>query len=415
MRNKVKLTEYDRLELKYESLKSKYEFLQHFLNSRIYRHVFGPYISFSRKFRKIHLRDIMMKKELKQAIINRKVPKIALIIDKEDWAFANIATQIVKNLSDNYEFYVIPTETIEKIEEIILMVQDCDLVHFFWRGILYQTTEKHTLIRACKYLGVNYNIFFNDCVKTLNISTCVYDHMFLDSSDIDKTKTIVNLTNNYYVSSNILRDIYAEIPISKQPTAVITDGIDLDTFIPNNLERFDNIGKRNLVIGWVGNSKWGDHDIKFNDVKGVNTILKPAINELIEEGYKLEMFFADRNERMIPHNEMPEYYNKIDIYICTSEIEGTPNPVLEAMACGVPVISTNVGVVKDLFGKQQQDLILEKRTVECLKEKIVYLANNTDQFAKLSKENIISIKSWSWENKCQDFKLYFDKCLEKEK
>ncbi|WZB73295.1 glycosyltransferase family 4 protein [Achromobacter xylosoxidans] len=42
---------------------------------------------------------------------------------------------------------------------------------------------------------------------------------------------------------------------------------------------------------------------------------------------------------------MPAYYNSLDLYVCPSAIEGTPNPVLEAMACGVPVISTDVGIV----------------------------------------------------------------------
>ncbi|MDD4376365.1 MAG: glycosyltransferase family 4 protein [Clostridia bacterium] len=413
MKNKVKLTDYERLELKYKSLEAKYEFIMHFINSKFYRYIFGPFISFSRKFKNIKLRDIIIHQDVKSEMLNRKLPKIALIIDKEDWAFANIATQIIKNLSDYYEFYVIPTESIEKIEEIILLVQDCDLVHFFWRGMLYQTTEKHTLIAACRRFGINYKIFFNECVKSLNLSTCVYDHMFLHESDMEITKTITSLTNNYYVSSNVLKDIYKELPISKQPTAVITDGIDLDRFVPSNLERLKNIKDRNIIIGWVGNSKWGEHDEKFNDVKGVNTILKPAINQLIEEGYKVEMYFADRNERMIPHDKMPDYYNKIDLYICTSEIEGTPNPVLEAMACGVPVISTNVGVVRDVFGEKQQEYILKERTVECLKEKIAELTKNTDQFEKLSKENLESIKTWSWKNKCDDFKEYFDKCLTK--
>ena len=57
---------------------------------------------------------------------------------------------------------------------------------------------------------------------------------------------------------------------------------------------------------------------------------------------------------MIAHEDMPEYYNGIDIYVCTSRTEGTPNTVLEAMACGVPVISTDVGIVPEVFGEKQK-------------------------------------------------------------
>jgi glycosyltransferase involved in cell wall biosynthesis len=406
MNNKVKLSDYEKLELKYKALEEKFSLLMHILNSRAYRKVFARYLTFSRKLRGLSLKD-MMPKYIKKS----KKPKIALIIDKEDWAFANIATQIVNNLSNHYDFFVVQTEIIDKIEDVLLIIQDCDLVHFFWRGFLYESIDEYNLIYATEKLGVDYKMFLNEFLKNLNISTCVYDHMFLHETETKITKKITDLTNNYYVSSNVLKDIYEKLPINKQPLQVITDGVDLNKFKPSNLKRFNNMANRNIVIGWVGNSKWGDHDKKLKDAKGVNTILKPVIKELIKEGYKVEMYFADRNERMIPHDKMSEYYNKIDLYICTSETEGTPNPALEAMACGVPVISTNVGVIKDLFGEKQQSLILEERTVECLKQKILYLINNTDDFSKLSEENLESIKSWSWENKCKDFKNYFDKCL----
>ena len=46
----------------------------------------------------------------------------------------------------------------------------------------------------------------------------------------------------------------------------------------------------------------------------------------------------------VTFGDMPEWYSHIDVLICASESEGTPNPVLEALACGVPVISTHVGI-----------------------------------------------------------------------
>ena len=387
--------------------------MQNFLDSKIYRRLFGPFIIFYRKIKGIKLRDSILTKEYNKEIVKRKNPKIALIIDKEDWAFANISTQIIKHLSKYYDFLVLHTEHLKNIEDIILMVQDCDLVHFFWRGVLYQTVEEWTLKYRCRRWGINYKQFFKEFVQALNISTCVYDHMFLHESEYGITKKITELTDNYYVSSNILKEIYKELPIDKDPYTVITDGVDLDRFIPDKLDRFvyDNIKDRTIKIGWVGNSEWGEHDKKLNDVKGVNTILKPAIKQLEEEGYNIKSYFADKKERMIPHEKMPDYYNDIDVYICTSEFEGTPNPALESMACGVPVISTRVGIIPELFGENQQEFILEERTVRCLKEKIKEILENREKFEILSKENIESVKSWSWKNKCDDFKKYFDKCL----
>ncbi len=46
-------------------------------------------------------------------------------------------------------------------------------------------------------------------------------------------------------------------------------------------------------------------------------------------------------------HEAFKVYDEIDAYLCTSRIEGGPLPVIEAMANGVPIVSTRVGIAKD--------------------------------------------------------------------
>lgn len=199
------------------------------------------------------------------------------------------------------------------------------------------------------------------------ITTAVYVRLFLEDGILENTYDIVSKVKDYYVSSQRLFDIYNCLGIEKKPVTVITDGVDLNKFFSLNEERFDNILDREIVIGWCGNSLWQEGT---EDYKGVNTILRSAVEELIEEGYKLKCYFVDKQGNMISHDKMNEYYSNIDIYICTSKMEGTPNPVLESMAAGLPVISTDVGIVPELFGEKQKQFILEERTKENLKEKI---------------------------------------------
>lgn len=49
----------------------------------------------------------------------------------------------------------------------------------------------------------------------------------------------------------------------------------------------------------------------------------------------------------ISHDDMPLYYNACDVMLLTSRHEGSPNVVKEALACNVPIVSTDVGDVRE--------------------------------------------------------------------
>lgn len=335
-------------------------------------------------------------------------PCIALVIDTDNWAFGNIARQIQANLSSRYNFITIPMDVIDNIDQVLLMAADCQLIHFFWR-------EHLTLIGTPYYrgyaesLGAQYDEFEQRFVKSKKITTSIYDHLLLDESELQGREPLFNeLIAAYTVSSDKLNSIYREVPRYPRPTAVIEDGVDLELFKPKLLERFDHVD-RELVVGWVGNSKWAS-DLQ-EDFKGLHTILAPVVEELRAEGWRIRSRLADRQERFIPHADMPAYYSTIDIYVCPSKIEGTPNPVLEAMACGVPVVSTDVGIVPQAFGPLQKNYILEERSREALKAKLIELLRTPSLLKQLSQENLTYIKDWSWVIKTNKFGEFFDGVL----
>lgn len=100
-----------------------------------------------------------------------------------------------------------------------------------------------------------------------------------------------------------------------------------------------------------------------NDRKGID--LLPAILagvkgsgiacELVVTGLGWEAVLARPEfrgvaavSRLVPsYFDMPSVYRTLDAYLCVSRAEGGPMPVFEALACGVPVVSTPVGMVRD--------------------------------------------------------------------
>jgi teichuronic acid biosynthesis glycosyltransferase TuaC len=64
--------------------------------------------------------------------------------------------------------------------------------------------------------------------------------------------------------------------------------------------------------------------------------------EMLDKNLNVELLIAAN----IAHEQMPEYMNASDVLLLTSVHEGSPNVVKEALACNLPVVSTDVGDVR---------------------------------------------------------------------
>lgn len=347
--------------------------------------------------------------------------KICIVADVPNWAFDRIATQIKNELGYKYDIRVAyfnrRTES-DYLYEFIEENDDCDLLHFLNRRILLlMNTDvfKNKVEKSGRSLQ-NYI-----AEKREKFTTAVYDYMDYDANTMLEYGSIYNeFTKCYYTATKKLFDIYSSIKEIKKPAVMIHDICDGKIFIPMNLERFDykQIKDRDIVVGWVGNSKHADEDNV--DLKGFYSILVPVVEELKNEGYLINFLYADRNVQWLTTEEMPIYYSKIDICICVSIHEGTPRPVLEAMYCGVPIISTDVGIVDEALGKKQHEFIIGSRdngnndeiVRKKLKERIIYLYNNRNLFKELSDENLKSIQTFDGGKTIQAFDNFFEQFLD---
>ncbi len=88
----------------------------------------------------------------------------------------------------------------------------------------------------------------------------------------------------------------------------------------------------------------------------------------------------------LPYSEMPLVYNASDIFVLPSLAEGMSRSIMEAMACGKPVIATNVGGNSELVTPKKTGILVEPRSPEALEYHLTLLTRNGNLRANMGKK-----------------------------
>ena len=295
------------------------------------------------------------------------------------------------------QIYVLDYSDVARLLHDILYVKRPDILHVFWRPAFLDLTDPVVVDRCARLAGQS-RAQVLAALSAMAVTASVYDHNGLDPKSIELQRPAFELFDAYTTSSPLLDRIYREIPGLAPPIAMIPDGINLEFYKPASLERLAETG-RPYRIGWVGNSQWGLLEGEI-DMKGVHAIISPALALLNANGIAAVEAFVDRSKRWVPRQQVARHLNTLDVYVCASRHEGTPNPVLEAMAAGVPVISTDVGIVRHVLGEEQRQFIIE-RSPEVLAAALGRLLGTPGLRQQLSGENLRAIQLHAWSTRYQ--------------
>jgi glycosyltransferase involved in cell wall biosynthesis len=75
----------------------------------------------------------------------------------------------------------------------------------------------------------------------------------------------------------------------------------------------------------------------------------------------------------IPHTETPWFYAAADVLLLTSDSEGSPNVIREAMAMGLPIASVDVGDVREAIGASRFARVIASHEPEQLAPAVIEL------------------------------------------
>ncbi len=276
----------------------------------------------------------------------------------------------------------------------IFIKEKIDIIH-----VMYPNPASSRAIEAGKELGI----------KTVAHSHTQPEDIFFHLPKIINNPIIIRLANRYMANIYKKADIticpskFAEQILKKYniKTTVISNGVDLNKFKKLNPSRFMkrySISKNNFNIIFVG---------RLNPIKNVEILIK-AMPHILEKANNVVLnivgvgFMKEQLEKLaeslnvrnkinflgrISDNELPLAYNSCDIFVLPSFAELEGMVVLEAMACGKPILIANSKDSSSVDFVSDNGFLFNPRDEKDLAEKIIKIAKNKELLKKMAKKS----------------------------
>ena len=194
------------------------------------------------------------------------------------------------------------------------------------------------------------------CTKCPLIKEYPKSYIDCSRSNWERKRDFMNGIPNMTIvtPSKWLMGLVQESFLKGYPVELIHNGVDTSKFYPrkSNFKKLHNIQDKVMLLGVA--TSW-------DEMKGFSDYIK--LPEMLDDSYRLVLVgLTEKQKRKLPPqiigitrtnsvDELSEIYSAADVLLCLSYCETYPTVNLEALACGTPVITYNVGGSAETAGK----------------------------------------------------------------
>lgn len=202
------------------------------------------------------------------------------------------------------------------------------------------------------------------------------------------------------VSSALADRMSRHVGVASSRVQVIRNGADLDKFgtVPRSAARLSlGISDDEFVVGTVGRLvPVKAHDTLLAALAHLKSMRVRCVAVIAGDGPlrdELEARVDDLGLRPMvrflgTRNDIDRVLAALDVFALTSLSEGLPNTVLEAMAAGLPVISTDVGGVRELVDHDRTGLLVPSQDARAIADALAMFAGDPERRRRMGAEGL---------------------------
>ena len=326
--------------------------------------------------------------------------RVLIVCDVGHWAFGTIAQAICKyNNIPDLELDVLHLKTERtQFEERAAVADLCFFMHWSLAADLSNNPFEPRRFR----FRSNSIKYAYPWLNRSRVITGIHAHHDWDGGQT-RTSQFVQPPESL---AEFLNGFKAVNAVSSRLTKIFREaGTEHVTYTPNGVDH--EVFRPCKPIGIGSSLRIGYAGTKKRDWKeGITDYIEKLANYP-----ELEVHIATPQENYVPRDRMPEFFNNTDVYVCASRSEGFSLAVLEAAACGRPVVTTRVGGCEELVQDGHNGFFVE-RDLNAIAERLRFLKDHPERLISMGAQMRADVEErWTWEKRVPDWLQFIVKNL----
>lgn len=267
-----------------------------------------------------------------------------------------------------------------------------------WSGFSYKTFKKAKSYNILKILerGSSHIKFQTEILKE------EYEKfgqkIKIDNRVLEQELKEYDLADYISIPSQFVKNTFINKGISENKLTLVSYGVNLNNFYPSQKKdqifRFISVGSISLRKGSIYTLEAFNElnlpDAELLMVGGIDQEMFPLINKF-RSNKKIKFI------NHVPQNKLVDYYNKSDVFIISSIEDGFAMVILQALACGIPVICSNNSGGSELIKNRENGFVVQIRDVNGIKEKMLIFYENQKVLNTFKKKIQMDRINISWD------------------